>query len=1359
MSVALCLLLAGAAAPPPFQQGQREAVPPQGVTIPEYRDLAAQLADAERFVAEGNHQAAVTALQRVLEDKPHQVVRKQRDDLLYVGAAHRAREMIASLPQEALEIRERIVGPRAAEELRAALQPPDFRALRRITLRYAGTDAARRAHAALEELLLDRGYPQRAAGGRPLGEIMPPEWVRSLPAPQPRAALEIPSYESLDDPALPRVRAKGLRESWRYRFQDPPFQERYYANHRAAVGGGIVYLTDSREVVALELATGEVVWRFDGPKGWQAYSSDTARGRERRERLMEGFNSDVILAPVLEDGVLLAALQEPVYLGRSDEYRRIAVRRYLPGRRLFAFDAATGEQLWQQDVPWHRENQKEPTNLVAAPPAAAAGRVFVPVYNATGTVDLSLLALDLHSGAPLWKTFLVSGSRESNLFGNVLSELASSPPLAAEDRVLICTNLGAICSVEAATGATLWTRLYPRTRVDTSQTGDVSYRQETFSNQPVAFDGQRMVCAPTDSDLAYALDAESGEIQAMWRWERSFQQQRLALRNLAGVVPEGAFFSGTHATFQPLPNHAGRTMRSERIPERHAYDEQQRGPVLAKGELLVPSVDGLVRIDPRSGRMLGSRIPWPEPYVDNGTLQAAPGMLLVMIEGGVLALASPHGLLESLPADADLRRIAQVLPLLEGLDLREDAAIARQVSIRTRELASSAANREQRERLWMVAASALLDLADTGTAERDAEDAAQLLVKVLDSPDAERRVSAATWLIDSLERRDPGDPRLGRALSILEADAGPGPVRRRSGWEPTSVILERARYLAARDRGHREAERRLLLELLTNPESEKVYEDGMRLSDWAGVQLERLLLDPSQRAALERDAARVFDRGRPTTALIRAFAGTETVAKWIENEARRPDLSRAEEVELAALVRDLPTRGVAARALLDLRKLFHLAEQRRLPGELTELQTVELPNGARLLAARPTPDGALILWQDGSEVVLASVDGKEGRQSLAAAYLGEPGTRVSSLSSEAFLTDRGATVVYRSQWIHLGVDGSAETLELPGRADAAAAPIALGRMAALLCRDGERKLRLQVRDLDTGALFLDKLVPSRSPDVSQQLVAGEGSVFLLQRRSRTVLRFDLLEDDEPRSFQLPKGPELKDMSNAVAYGKGLVIPNTSDPTPRLVIAGTPQERVLDQTRQAELVTFAATHGVGWLQRPLMPSGVDAPKPVLSFLADGRSQPQTLEFHQSELKIPQVSDVFRRRSDVHGTELLAISRTPRDVTQVQAIDLGGAGVAPHFRWRLELGDLQYRHILRTRQPRPAQAAGGWLLPLLSHRGRSRPSQLRCLLLDDQGSVLDEYRREAPSRSSEVEVFLLDGTALLRSGPFLILLGQP
>jgi len=1316
-----------------------QARPAQGVTVLEGRDQAALLRDARAFLAEGKIHAGLHALQQVLGSDPDLLVRPEEDDLLYLGARNEARKLLEHLDGEARRVWEDQVGREAKRALQGAMEPPDPEALLRILSHYPGTSAAEKARKIRTEILLDRGHIQQGAAGRNLGEIFPPGWVSALPAPLARSPLLVPTLKDARDPSLPLVRASGLRLRWEYRFKNPPLPDNY-ALFRMAIGGGIGYLTDSREVVSLDLGTGKVIWRFPGPPGWE-----NPRSRNLFD-MLRGFHKDTLIAPVLEDGIVVAALTEPIPLGRSEEFSGIRVRNLLPGRRLYAFDATSGRLLWKQKVTWLKGGKMEPRGLVAAPPAAAAGRVFVPLFDAVGKVDLFLQAFDLYTGEPLWKTFLVSGQQESNLFGNVLKEMACGAPAADAEKVVVCTNLGAVAALDAATGEALWTRVYERTPVRTYQDGHMAYRPETFANTPPAFDGSQFFCTPTDSPYALALDACSGEIRRIWPVEGSRFGR---IRALICAFPFGALFLGNRLSLRTIGRGDGRGFQSPSLFSDNEYYRQRHLGVLARDEVLIPTGRGVERFRPDNGRSIGTAFSW-KSHTEIGALQTAPGTLLVLHPGGVSAYASPDALLEALLAGgSDPAKLAMTLPFLEGADHYSDPAMALRVARKCMELAATSTNLEQGQRLRLVAARTFLLAGDWQAAGK----AAGGLLQV---PDSKRRVRAAVVVLDAFEERLPSSPLLVSALDALEKEHPPQ-IRRVDGTlEPAQVTLWKGRFHAAIARHDLDEARRQLVLLAQIPAEDSLAVKGHSLSDWAVDTLHQLVRDdPSQARVLEKQAAAALAKGPVTPGMLHAFTGTRVLESWLQDQARRNDLSRAEKVRLSAWLRDYSSHSAAGGGRLDPEELFGSPSPSALPHNLGLLRKSDL-GSKKLLEVRATEAGLFSLIQDGPVVTLALAGNSGDWQERARVQVRGAGLRDPALEGRVFLFPGGGVVVHEQDWRILRLDGTTSDIRLPG--PLALPPHPLGRMAALLCRTGDDWLRLQIRDLETGALFFEQRLTRAGPGYLR--ILGDGMhLMLLTSGVFEGLSFHPLQSTLPATMVLPAAPTTREIDAAVAFGNGLALPALDQKKLALQLLRDETQVALPLPDQGVLWLFQAPGGLGWLLDTTRPGHGPLPRARIAWMGSEESQPRDLELEQVFSKVPQVEN--RLGSILPDTHLLVLEPARGPETVFQSIDLDGDAEEPGPRvsWTTPLASIPWRRLTRP-LPSPVHAEGGWVVPLTLRSATGHGPELVVLRFNEKGEVLDRFTTEwSGTAGYDIRTWIVSGRILLRDGPNLYLLGDP
>ncbi len=1251
-------------------------------------------------------------LQSVLEADRAHLVRPDREDLLFVGAVAEARRRLAALPAEAQAVREGMFGDRAAEELRRALTPPDLPALRRIGRRWAGTSSGDQAAAARTAWLLDRGWIHRAAHGPALQDLLPEAWWQSLPPPQPRASLAPPWVADANDPLLPRIGFSDLREAWRHSFEDPPWAGSFYARHRAAVAGGRVYLTDSKEVVALNAATGEVLWRFEGPPGWHRAPSSSANGRRKRADWMEGFDPETISAPVLEDGILLCTLQEPWRLGRSDAFFEIDVRRFLPGRRIYAFDANDGTLLWVQKVSWENPDARtDPEDLAAAPPAAAAGRVFLPVYRASGTLDLQMLCLDLATGQEIWRTFLVGGARETNLFGNVLRELACAPPVADGSRVIVCTNLGALCALDAIDGSALWTRLYERTSVRTFQTGEIARRVASWANQTPAFDGKTVFCAPTDSPTALWVDATNGALMAQLPRRRSAVGGGARLRHIAAASDEGAFLVGSHAGFTAWPGKSGANSFGQRLHAPSSSPAQHRQGALTRDGLLVPTPDALLLVNPQTGTTL-HRLPWPQGMMDLGDLVAAPGLVLVMRQDGVVALSSPSGLLASLPSTPDEATLASLLPSLEELARNSDVTTAPRVRDACLRLAQQSQHPVTRFRLLAAAAHG----ARNGGLRAEAVDG---FASILNSEAPVLLRDQAAWqLLDLLEPELLHHAALPQALARAEESLSAGPA-----WPQLRLLRSHWKWAATRKRS--ELEREILTRVLSDPNADRATgSQGGTLAAEAEARLQTLLRDPALRKKHETAATLALTGVGLDPIALRPWRGTQAARDHLQALVERTDLALGDRVRLVARLRDSLQTNPAWREILAGESWLQTPPRPKLPPNIRNHTTIPLLGAGLAFAA--TDQGFLSL-EEGETWLLRflSFDSK----TLLTSCERSPYTS----SQAAFADSQGAVLFADNLWIRLNKDESVQRILLPGMAASVATPIRLGGMLAYLCPD-QGRLRLQVREMRSGALFLDRVL-SISPDAILRLVASKQHLFILQRGEISALRFNLSENAQAEVLPLGVPPSISDLEAAVAVGPELLLPSSLGGL-RLILTGDPEPQTIPMPRQALIKIFSAEDRAGWVLQPLVPGHGEVPQTRLEIWQPPAEKRTRLTLPVGPHVLPQFKSHQRLSLFLARNQLLDLAPSS-----------GGGGVQLSI-WDLENGTKQshalpgfaWVRFISRRTPDPVAAKDGWLIPLTITHPARRTLEVTLIAQPDGGDPVFLPTLPSPTRPSDWRIQL-------------------
>lgn len=1294
----------------------------QGVTVPLDRAIEEELAIAREFLSEGQEDSAVAILQRILESAPSALVSSDDPDRL-LGAAFVARELLDGLGKEAHRQRDDLVARQAKLALAEALVPPDRVALQELAAQYSGTQVGDRATRALHDLALDRGF--------------------NLIDEQARAAFTIPTVKSLDDPRLPLVESRGLRPIWRFDFADPLIAPNS-RSHRMTFGDGVGFVSNGVEVAALRMGDGEQLWNFGGPPGWQDLT------QREFEQIFSGYNPDMLTVPVLEDGILLVVLQEPFGIGRSDTFERrrgwnnIDVRRQLPARRLYAFDAVTGELLWRTKPSWLEQRGGEPRGLVAAPPAAEDGRVFLPLYDAVGTIDLSLQALDLYTGEPLWKTFLVSGQQETNLFGNILSEMASQPPIAADGQIYFSTNLGVIVSLDAESGRTRWSRQYTRARVRTYQNGLESVRDETFANGAVAFDGERLFCAPADSEQAFLLSPSDGDLRGSWRYRDTKYGE---LRTLIGMTEQGAWFHGTQLAFLPFPGSGARMRVSEALFTRNGIPTSRHGAALARGEILAPAVQSVEILDPHQLKLIARLQGIGTRGIEMGPLQVAPGLAFVLRPGGITAFSSPDAILKSLAASEwDVDKVERLLPYLEGVDL-SDPMIALKVADHAQALAKTAPNAELGERLALVAARGSF-IAGNGP------NALELLHPILDSAANDRRVRAAELALDVLERTDPTHVAMDRVLDILEADPNRRVLHFDGTLERKELAIARARVLQTgkRDFGgeeHLDA----LLRLLMQDGLDNERQGQLSLAEWARSQVQRALRDPKLAARVERRARIAFEAEPPSDSLMQRFAGTDTAWEWLRDKSRAVGDDRAMALRLASWLRGYawPQAQGMELSLIPAELLVGMTRSASLPVSLDPLAQIDLGAG-RLLDFAVLNDRLLVLAQSDVNCYLVEL-AADGTHTSAPFRLAESRAALPDLRGRSFVHENGASLLLGDRWLLVPLaDEQPEEIRLSGRVRHV---LRFGQLLALLCAPGNGGIELEVRDLSSGTRLLSMPLPLKDDRFHALAWTGD-DLLILQDGTTQALRVPLFQRGQTESVPLIVGPGTHQLERLIPLKDGLVLPYTSSGRKALWLLRGDREEALLQRPQHDLRTFRAPTGFGWLEAPLAPDPGEENGPILYWQGSDESSGRQFPFGSADIRFPQLESYSREREDFETDRLLTAQESRNQGVLLRAWRLPRDG-DPVESWTLTLDDIPYDRLV-GRLPAPVATDQGWLLPLKLLNSQTESPLLVMLLLSADGKLLGRLELEAPGNSSlRIEPVLGDGFAGLRHESRLYLLG--
>ncbi|TAJ01869.1 MAG: hypothetical protein EPO68_18485, partial [Planctomycetota bacterium] len=656
-----------------------------------------------------------------------------------------------------------------------------------------------------------------------------------------------------------------------------PYLRRSYSTDRynlwPVAHGERVYASNGLELACFEAATGRAAWRSGEPRGWEDW-----RESERGSEFFGGADPEFAwIEPALGAGVAVAALQVPWRDQENDSFQHIRIMRPTPERRLFGFDAQSGERLWSHEPPrdWDGESGSFAERMrVAGPPLVDAGRVYAPFCRMRGRIEYHVGCFELDTGRLLWSTWVVSGQGELNMFNRYLREFCAAPLAWSEGRLIAQTNLGVVAALDPDTGEALWSASYDSIQQSAVRGMGEQRRPTVWRNAPpVATDGV-VIAAPTDASELFVLDAQDGHrLLALPHGRFGWAKAPGAYPSvLLGADRDGVWL-GSAPDSRSGPGLIGRWTRDGgwraggalqaawARPTRNEDDDAPRAR-LCGDLLLVPSFEGPEWLDARTGE---SRAVAPDGWDRRATGNVlVAGEQLYSLSGAQLAACLDwNALLER--ALARLRGAEPGRAVDELLSLREQRARSlagrgrvedalAELGRAHRDLAgapAAARERAPRERLETLALLEAEWLAGLGRAD-EARARLKDALATASSPRRRLELELTSFALIPTDRRDereaalhalsqlPGDLTMPAAALARHAEEiygvalGLPPAQQPAGDMPLALATWRAlmRAAAARGRGAHEAALVALQDLLLSPQAEP---DLAALELWPSV--------------------------------------------------------------------------------------------------------------------------------------------------------------------------------------------------------------------------------------------------------------------------------------------------------------------------------------------------------------------------------------------------------------------------------------------------------------------------------------------------------------------------------------------
>jgi outer membrane protein assembly factor BamB len=287
-------------------------------------------------------------------------------------------------------------------------------------------------------------------------------------------------------------------------------------NSHPIVSRGRVVQVEGDTIVALDLATGDLIWEVGNPFVSADYSPK-ANGRN--------INSPAMLRMLRRRGMVPQTGRSWTVSARGDVV--YAMRPTASGLEILAIDVVTGKRLGKVPSATYSPSFLE-SGAIASGMAENGGRLYVAYADSVGGgsrnrygggfEDARMVCIDMQDPRRpqlLWDSKLYGRATGYHAYGGNQTVKAVHIPAAAEGSVFYNSNDGALVSLDAMTGEIQWAYSYEKfvqvnRRFGRNRGPQKEPPDPCFTASPIVRDGQVFV-APSDAFSMYAFDAATGE--------------------------------------------------------------------------------------------------------------------------------------------------------------------------------------------------------------------------------------------------------------------------------------------------------------------------------------------------------------------------------------------------------------------------------------------------------------------------------------------------------------------------------------------------------------------------------------------------------------------------------------------------------------------------------------------------------------------------------------------------------------------------------------------------------------------------------------------------------------------------------
>ncbi len=411
----------------------------------------------------------------------------------------------------------------------------------------------------------------------------------------------------------------------------PALADRGPLSYHPVIFRDVILVNDAQRIFAWNLRTGKPAWRSGDDNSGLIYPPVA---QKPEEQLLQSVRGTPHYTMTVHEGYLYARSGSPL-----TEFSEIEEIRQLESDVIcLSLEPGQGKLVWKTSARALGEGF-----TFEGSPVVDDQRAFVALRRSKPQTQANIACLDRRTGATIYNrrvcTSLAAGPGEANVITHQLLTLS-------DGKIHYCTNLGALCALNAADGHVDWIRTYASNRL--TERPERSARAQDLN--PCLVQQGIVVAAPHDSRHIFAQNAFTGE--PLWE-----QELRGRIDHLVAAVGGRLILAGDRLWCLDLFTGDVLWHIGSGDPATFGYGR----PIVAGEYVYWPKPEEILQVEFQTGALF-RRIPLRQLYGERGgNLTIADG-LLVVAQPDRIAVFGPHAGTTA-PARRELSRNNAATPL------------------------------------------------------------------------------------------------------------------------------------------------------------------------------------------------------------------------------------------------------------------------------------------------------------------------------------------------------------------------------------------------------------------------------------------------------------------------------------------------------------------------------------------------------------------------------------------------------------------------------------------------------------------------------------------------------------------------